>query len=391
MVVSVLLYSLVADASPLKVMVLSTVTECTELTAQKFSESTGQQITVVPLPTADYLKLLKTGNYSKYDVYEIWYVLLEDYVKKNVLLDITRYFEQEELSDFFPKVLDNYSYVGNKLYAIPYDGDCHFLYYRPSIFKRYNLSPPKTWEDYFSDAKYITQMESASGIWGTALMANRNPFNVTTMFFNRLGWNGNSDEIDYSKIFRAIRSIADVLPYSHPDSLKMNYRLSRSLFLNGKIAMLEQYNDLSLRADDKLQSVIEGDWEASVIPSWSDDKNYATSLNGGFALGINKTSKNKNLAIEFIRFASSAEMQKLRSMSNCGVEPTRISVLSDPEYYSYSINTVLFAETYLHAMPWIRDVKSIMEITEILHDALLGKKTLDGAATEIEKLLRDKK
>lgn len=387
LIVSLLGCGRLVAAEPLRVMVLYTVAECTELTAREFQKVNNQEVQVVPLSTENYLSLLSSGHVGNYDVYEIWYVLLKDYVKNGVLIELTDKVGENDIEDFFPNILRHYGYVDNKLYALPYDGDCHFLYYRPAILKKYNLPPPKTWEEFFNSVKIISENESGNGVWGTALMANNNPFNVTTLFFNRLGWNGGSGEELRNRISRALKALKETLSYAHPDALKTNYKMSRALFLGGKIALLEQYNDLSLRADDKTQSVIKGDWDATIMPRWSDDTENVTSMNGGFGIAVNKNSKNLEPAVSFVKFAASAKMQKIRSMSNCGVEPTRISVLTDPEYYSYSINTALFAATYRKITPWVRDVKRVMKITTVLHRYLSGSTQVDEATGDLMILL----
>lgn len=110
-------------------------------------------------------------------------------------------------------------------------------------------------------------------------------------------------------------------------------------------------------------------------------------MNGGFGLGVNKLSRNSKIAIEFIRFATSPQMQKMRSMRNCGVEPTRISVLSDPEYYSYSANSNLFAATYKHITPWKKNVRDNLEITNVLHKFMTGETGIVSAVSSLRGLL----
>lgn len=155
LIVTSLCLSASVYAGPLRVMVLYTVRECTELTAREFTQSTGYKVIVDSLPTEDYLNVHESKKYHDYDVYEIWYVMLDDYVKRDILLNLSGHFDKSDLEDFFPNVLKHYGYVGNGLFAIPYDGDCHFLYYRPSILGKYHLAPPRTWDDYMRAVKLI--------------------------------------------------------------------------------------------------------------------------------------------------------------------------------------------------------------------------------------------
>ena len=53
-------------------------------------------------------------------------------------------------------------------------------------------------------------------------------------------------------------------------------------------------------------------------------------MSGGYQYGVNASSKNKEAAIEFVRWMSSPETQ-LRFATQIGLCPTRSAVLDDPK------------------------------------------------------------
>jgi multiple sugar transport system substrate-binding protein len=69
--------------------------------------------------------------------------------------------------------------------------------------------------------------------------------------------------------------------------------------------------------------------ERQDAPRPTPGKKSAACL-GGYQYGVNASSKNKEAAIEFVRWMSSPETQ-LRFASQLGLCPTRSAVLDDPK------------------------------------------------------------
>jgi multiple sugar transport system substrate-binding protein len=68
------------------------------------------------------------------------------------------------LGDIYPSALDMFK-TGSTIYGIPRDQSPLALYYNPALFKKAGISgPPKTWAQFYQDAKKLTH--PAQKVWG---------------------------------------------------------------------------------------------------------------------------------------------------------------------------------------------------------------------------------
>ncbi len=118
-------------------------------------------------------------------------------------------------------------------------------------------------------------------------------------------------------------------------------------------------------------------------------------MSGGWGLGVNDASKNKEAAFRFAQFATNKESDKLHWLKY-RIGPTRVSVLNDPEVLEDSPwMKGVYLESLQNAshrprIPQEPKLEDIMVGT--LSEILLGKKAdiaaaLDGLATEWKNIL----
>jgi len=70
------------------------------------------------------------------------------FVDKGLILDISDVWEKADLANQFAKAFQSISYKDGKAYFLPEAYYGWAVYYRKSIFEEYNLSEPKTWEEF---------------------------------------------------------------------------------------------------------------------------------------------------------------------------------------------------------------------------------------------------
>ena len=141
--------------SGLKISLLADVshTGAAKALAKWFHDDTGA---VVEVTTIHYSKILETiyqDNTSpapKVDVYMPWYVTLGKLVELGALTDLTDFIESNhdilQPEDFIPTVYNTYTRYAGRRWGVPFDGDAHVLFYRKSLFRKYHLEPPETWD-----------------------------------------------------------------------------------------------------------------------------------------------------------------------------------------------------------------------------------------------------
>jgi multiple sugar transport system substrate-binding protein len=102
---------------------------------------------------AEYDKLttaIKAGSGAP-DVVQIEFQYLPKFVDTGGILDISKYVKQ--YGSYFQSWTWQQSSRGNAVYAIPEDIGPLALLYRPDVFEKYNLTVPKTWQQ-FADAAH---------------------------------------------------------------------------------------------------------------------------------------------------------------------------------------------------------------------------------------------
>jgi ABC-type glycerol-3-phosphate transport system substrate-binding protein len=60
-----------------------------------------------------------------------------------------------EWQDILPTIRENLAVYDNKVYMLPLDGDAHFLFYREDVLKAFNVSVPRTWDEYWQVAQAV--------------------------------------------------------------------------------------------------------------------------------------------------------------------------------------------------------------------------------------------
>lgn len=272
-------------------------------------------------------------------------------------------------NDFMPIAKYVYGYWGDKRIGYPFYGACMFFFYRADLFNdaelkskfqaKYGreLTVPSDWEEAKQVAEFFTKKfnpESPTE-YGISLMFPRT-HTLFYMFLNFFGPYRRSPEgiqkfgevdLDWGDFFtadhkpafnseegvQALQDMIDLMQYA-PDPLGSDYGETLEVFGKGLSAMIPQWTAVlaSWKDSPDLQPFSEK-VNVTIMPG-------GTPVSGGWGVGINASSKNKEAAFQFIQYATSKEGDKIQWMKY-RVGPTRISVVEDSEVASDS--------------PWVKD------------------------------------
>ncbi|WP_070969512.1 extracellular solute-binding protein [Vibrio sonorensis] len=116
----------------------------------------------------------------------------------------------------------------------------------------------------------------------------------------------------------------------------MTFFDSVNAFLDGQVAMVEQWADVSNMANDKTRSKIVDDWGIAPLPNFYSNQLYP--INAGWSMGISKQTDNQALASAFVRFAFQPSMRlKLNTMyGSSGTDPVMPLTLNSVAYQDYN-------------------------------------------------------
>jgi len=278
----------------------------------------GVEIEVQVSPFDQYLSKLLTqiAGGEAPDVVGVENTPFPQFIQKNMLMDLTTYLAKSEgfsTKDFFPSLLDRYTYDG-KVYGIPYDAQPFaMLYFNPKLFDEAGVAYPTnkwTWNDARDAAVKLTKIDASGTVsqYGLVIPFTGSPTGETTMIY---AWNGRYVD-DLRKPTKcmldqqpAIDGVQFLLDMMYKDKAVLNPATLESLggtadvdmFTSGKAAMMFGGLWSSVENPDGFNKI-----GAKLVmgPTGPDgNRLYAT---GGTAYSILRTSKNPDLAWEFIEY-----------------------------------------------------------------------------------------
>lgn len=236
------------------------------------------------------------------------------FVEKDLILDITDVWEEADLYTKFPKGFQSISFKDGKAYFLP---DTYYgwaMYYRKSIFDQYNLTPPKTWDEFLNvcatlKENGITPITIGTKYRWTAagwfdylnMRVNGPAFHMGLMF----GEEKYTDE-RVLKVFETWRELLDngyfldnAASYSWQEAVQFMVKGEAAMYLMGQFIL------------DSVPDDIEGDMDFFQFPIIDPDVPVGEDApTDGYM--IPKKAKNVEDAKKFLKFLSSVEAQRIQ-------------------------------------------------------------------------------
>lgn len=303
-----------------------------------------------------------------------------------------------DLPDFHPNVLSEQSMWDGGLFGLPFINAVHALYYRPDYFEKYGVTKvPETWEELRDTAKLISEAGAADGVAGVTFMGKRG-VQLLCNWVGMLGaFGGDWYTPEYVSTLDSAESIASLdffttlVPYANPGVLSQDYDECAQTFADGKAAMNLQWENAAPWFADPERSQIVGKWQIAMQPgvAQADGAIKRSPCFGGWNMGIAADSQNKELAWDFIVWATTKENEKRLASAQ---PPARMSVLADPELqaqfieYPIMLSSLDVAKGRPRIPPWPQ-MADLIEGS--LSEAMTGAKTAEEALTTVNPALND--
>lgn len=201
---------------------------------------------------------------------------------------------------------------GDGIYGLPMDSGPMALFYNTSVFEKYGVTVPTTWDEYLTAARalhaadpnvYITNDTGDAGFTTSMIwQAGGQPYTV----------DGTDVQIDFSDA--GSQKFADLWQQLlDEDLLAPTSSWSDEWYQglgNGTIATLTigAWMPGNLEASVAASA---GQWRVAQMPQWEAGASD-TSENGGSAMSITEASGNKELAYDFLTYLSNGAGTKIR-------------------------------------------------------------------------------
>jgi trehalose/maltose transport system substrate-binding protein len=228
------------------------------------------------------------------------------------LLDMGSYLSQDQLSRFYPKLIDTYTLQG-RLVALPWFVDAGMLYYRTDLLTKYNLDVPQTWDDLYTAASTIQKGERDAGnadFWGFVYQGAA----YEGLTCDALEWqvsNGDGTIINPDgtievnnaatiEIFDKMASwVGDVVP---PQVVTYQEEDSRAVWQAGNAAFMRNW-PYAYPLGEASDSVIKDKFSVGPLPGKTAGMSAATL--GGWGISVSKYSANPEAAVALANWLTS--------------------------------------------------------------------------------------
>lgn len=239
-----------------------------------------------------------------------------------------------DLRDFPSVLIDvgRHPYKTGKLVAFPQLGNVQIFAYRKDIFDKLGLPEPKTWTDVLNACEKI----KASGLVEHPIAFRGQKGNPVATAFQPLlyafGGKILTDDLKRcaldSKAVEALEFLLELKKYAPPGVENFGTADVRDRLVGGRIAMsTETWPGWIKDADNPAVSKVPGLLAYTTTPG---EREKPSPLLGVWYWGIPAGSQNKEAALEYILYTSSARMQKIMAILK-GLPPVRLSVGADKE------------------------------------------------------------
>lgn len=336
------------------------------------------------------------------DVFAIDVIWAGEFAQRGWLAPLNDYLSEKEIGSYNQSFLEAAT-VDGKVYAAPLYVDGTHLFYRTDLLEKYNIAPPKTWEDLISASKTVMDGEKNPQLYGFVSMWAK----IEGLFMNWLSFiNANGASffdaagnvtVNSPEAIAATQTMVDILhehqiaPASilsmRPDDARILFQQGRAVFL-----MVQDFVHAPLSAPD---SPVASKFDFTRNPYFKAHPEGHSTAMGGWLLAVNKNSENKEAAANLLRYFTGHD-QQLWAALNANRAPGRSDVYAASELASngilaklganYDVGVVRPSARTGSLYPRISEVMQL-EVTNALHQQKSVEQALNDAAEQVKAIL----
>jgi multiple sugar transport system substrate-binding protein len=210
------------------------------------------------------------------------------------------------------------------------------LYYRKDLLDGIGAKAPETWDELINASKNLTGSGKAKlGFLWQGKQAEVLVCDLVSFIGSNGGTilqpDGKTVAIADEPAVEAVQMMHDFIKKEQitpEDVLSWDEEPSRRPFTSGDAAFLRNWSYVWKVAQSPTDSSVVDKVGVSPLPHFPNRQSAACL--GGYQYGINASTKNREAAVDFVRWMSSPETQ-LRFATQLGLCPTRATVFDDPQ------------------------------------------------------------
>ncbi|MCD6317529.1 extracellular solute-binding protein [Candidatus Aerophobetes bacterium] len=266
------------------------------------------------------------------------------------------------LDDIMPVYRDIYCSWEGTLYAIPWDGDQHNLYYNKEAFAEYGLTPPTTWDEYDKIAELLNGKDwdhDGKREYGVVEAWQRGGYAFWWWMDRFASYGGIYFDEEMNPLLnsaggiKALEHMVNITPFVPPGTLTFGYPECENAFIKSDAPMVVQWASTGKSAMDPTASLIVGKVGVALIPGVIIRGKLfrRTTLPTGWSAGIPKYAQHKEAAALVLEYLSQPD----RALKICVdpktfVDPWRVSSFNLTKWLSLWPGYESYTEDYLKVM-----------------------------------------
>jgi multiple sugar transport system substrate-binding protein len=274
------------------------------------------------------------GRSTGFDVMMLDLIWVPEFARAGWLLDLTERVSRNELAEFFPSAVHAGSYAG-RVWALPWNMNVGFLYYRADLLAKYGLQAPATWDELVAHVRRVREGERDVRLDGYLWQGKQYEglvCNVLEAF-----WSHGTDLLDGDgHLLPDAAKAADALAFlrgliesgvSPRWTTAADEEMSRRAFGDGHAVFLRNWPyvlDLLEAAD----SPVRGRVGIAPLPGRTRDTR-GLGATGGAHLGVARASRHPEEAVALARFLTAERAQ--RAIIAGTLYPARTALYHDAE------------------------------------------------------------
>ncbi|MDD2475797.1 MAG: sugar ABC transporter substrate-binding protein [Dysgonamonadaceae bacterium] len=346
--------------------------------------------------------ILSAGGNSPYEILHAYNGWLPEYIEKDWVLPLTEYYikykDKYELGDIPKELIDVVSKDG-EIYAIPFQQNVQHLFYRNDLFEKYNLQPPKTFDDMFAvldtlKKKGDTQYQFALALGGASGVATE--FNNALLAYGGEWFDENGNPLFNSKEgVEAVKFLKKLLPYMPKEVLSYSNNDVSVALQQGNVAMANLWTTRCAEVEDKTVSRYTGKFGYAAPPSSTEGGIPFTNWTQDMFIIPKNVGTNPDYVFQIIAKTLSKEnIEEIAPLTMVG----RKSVADNPEIqkkcpnYKAAMETIDNGAKAYPLLPYMGPERLI--VGQYVSEALAGKtspeEALEKAEQDVIKDMKDK-
>ncbi|QSO47197.1 extracellular solute-binding protein [Alicyclobacillus mengziensis] len=264
---------------------------------------------------------------------------LYSWVQAGDMAPLNSLYQQMGWNKVFPKSLLNLITFNGNIYAVPVDMQRdNVLWYNAKIFKKYNLTPPTTFQQFFQDAKVlkshgITPLALANHgnwettlLWSDVLLGTVGPTEYNNLLDGKTSWNSPG-------VVQASNTFLKMMQYTNSDYESLHWAEADGLVAKGQAAMnvMGDWAQGYFTTTAGLKPNVDFGWAPT-----PGTKGVFAAVADVFGLPSKLSGQAKTNATNFLKVLGSAQGQKAFNTLKGTFSPRLDANPSDYDAYSQS-------------------------------------------------------